>query len=86
MTGLIGAGYTPGMGIREGHRRVSVDLPAAVVERLDELRAVDGLSRQVRMRLMLSLGVVDDRLLERVRAAAERESENQPPKIDPRRG
>lgn len=82
--------YTPGMAIPDDHRRVSVDLPSAVVDRLDQLRAADGISRATRLRLMLVLAEGDEQLMGRVRAAARqehRESQDAIPRINPlRRG
>lgn len=79
-------GYTRGMGTPDGHERVSIDIPSDVIARLDKMTQKDQISRHARMRLMLSLGSLDDDLLGRVAHAALLEARDAPPKVDPRRG
>lgn len=86
MTIQIADGYTHGMGIPDGHERVSIDVPSEVIADLDELTKHDQMSRHTRMRLMLTLGSRDHDLLSRVARAALREKRDAPPRIDPRRG
>ena len=79
----------PVMAIPDNHRRVSVDLPSAVVERLD-LLAVDGITRGRLLRSMLLMAERDEQFMGRVQAAARQElrgSQDDVPKINPlRRG
>lgn len=75
MTPRSDRSYTPDMAIPDDHRRVGVDLPSAVVDRLDRLRAADGISRSTRLRLLLTLTEGDEHLMDRVREAAQREQQ-----------
>lgn len=74
------------MGIPEGHERVTIDVPSEVLSRLDQMSERDQVSRHARMRLMLSLGSVNEGLMQEVSRAAVQEKRSAPPRVDPRRG
>lgn len=79
-------GYTRDMAIPDGLERITVDLPAELVARMDELKSADGISRQARVRLILQVALDDDSVLTEVIRRSRQEREDAPPRIDPRRG
>ena len=86
LTTHIPDGYTHRMGIPEGHERVTIDVPSEVLSRLDQMSERDQVSRHARMRLILSLGSVNEGLMQEVSRAAVQEKRSAPPRVDPRRG
>lgn len=79
-------GYTHGMAIPDGHKRITVDLPVNAVTQMDALQKDDGIPRQTRIRLLLDLGLTSPDVIEAIRARAARERDDVPPLVDPRRG